>query len=326
MLLASSPGRPRQAVAPGDTVPAESVWLDLLDPSDDERAMVQAATGLRVPRRDEIVEIESSSRLRLENAAIYLSMPVAAPNVDGSRSITALGLVLSRGHLLTLRYAALPVFDRFAADIGDRDTPAAMGSSDIMVGLLEAVVDRLADMLERLSGDLDTLSRRIFHTDAKDDRRRRNEDTVLRATLRRIGIAGDLVSNLRGSLLGIGRIVPYLSEHAAPWLPAPLTPRLVALRQDVGSLTEYAAQMLGTVQFLLDATLGFLGIEQNNGIKVLTVVSVVGIPPTLIASIYGMNFKFMPELQWAWGYPYGLTLILLSVVLPLVWFRVKGWL
>ena len=97
------------------------------------------------------------------------------------------------------------------------------------------------------------------------------------------------------------------------------------MRQDVLSLSDYDGHISNKVQLLLDATLGLINIEQNNIIKVLTIVSVVGIPPTLIASMYGMNFKIMPELNWSWGYPYGLALIALSAVLPLVWFKWRGW-
>ena len=108
-------------------------------------------------------------------------------------------------------------------------------------------------------------------------------------------------------------------------MPTELKPRLETLRQDVASLNDYDAHLLNKVQLLLDATLGLINIDQNNIIKVLTIVSVVGVPPTLVASMYGMNFEHMPELHWAWGYPYGLALIALSAILPLLWFKWRGW-
>jgi magnesium transporter len=101
--------------------------------------------------------------------------------------------------------------------------------------------------------------------------------------------------------------------------------RMKSLRQDVASLSDYDGHLNGKMQFLLDATLGLINNAQNNIIKVLTVVSVVGIPPTLFASIYGMNFKDMPELNWSYGYPYGLTVIVLSAVIPLIWMKIRGW-
>jgi len=119
--------------------------------------------------------------------------------------------------------------------------------------------------------------------------------------------------------------MPFVSTLAADWLPAEVKPRLQTLRQDVTSLNDYDAHLVNKVQLLLDATLGLINIDQNNMIKVLAIVSVVGVPPTLVASMYGMNFKYMPEFDWAWGYPYGLAVIALSAVLPLLWFKWRGW-
>ena len=147
----------------------------------------------------------------------------------------------------------------------------------------------------------------------------------MRGTLSAVGNAGERVSNIRDALLGIRRIAPYVHDTAADWFPQQLLPRLDTVRRDVMSLSDYDTQLTEKVQFLLDATLGFINIEQNNGIKVLTVVTIVGIPPTLIASMYGMNFKNIPEYDWSFGYQWGLMLIVLSAVLPLIWFKIKGW-
>ena len=125
--------------------------------------------------------------------------------------------------------------------------------------------------------------------------------------------------------MGIGRIVPYVSHICSAWLPAEEAARLNTIHQDLHSLNEYEQHLTNKLQLLLDATLGMINIDQNNIIKVLTIVSVVGVPPTLVASMYGMNFHNMPELDWAWGYPYGLALIALSAITPLLWFRWRGW-
>jgi magnesium transporter len=148
---------------------------------------------------------------------------------------------------------------------------------------------------------------------------------ALRDTLRTVGRIGDHVSKLREALLGVGRIVPYVSEMAHDWLPEGLGSRLRTLRRDIDSLRDYDGHLDNKVQFLLDATLGFITIQQNNIFKILTVVSVVGIPPTLMAGIYGMNFKYMPELTWSWGYEYALALIALSIIVPALWFKKRGW-
>jgi magnesium transporter len=193
---------------------------------------------------------------------------------------------------------------------------------------MEAIVDRLADVLERIAGELDTLSHRLFRASPTEPSRRQRsavESASLRVFLRRIGHNGDLVSKIRDSLLGIARIVPFVLSLAGEWLPADVKPRLETVRQDVTSLNDYDAHLANKVQLLLDATLGMINIEQNNIIKVLAIVSIVGIPPTLVASMYGMNFRHMPELDWAWGYPYGLAVIAVSAILPLLWFKWRGW-
>jgi magnesium transporter len=323
VLLAHRPeAAARQTLAAGDTVPEGAVWLDLIDPTVEEQRMAEAATGLRVPAQAEIAEIENSSRLRQEGAGLYLSMPITAPRADGGRALLPLGFVLSPHHLITVRYSELPAFDRYADTL-----PGLKGSSsaELFAGLVEALVDRLADLLEQAGADLDAVSKRVFHTDSTTTGGARQEDAMLQATLRRIGLADDLTSKLRASLLGIGRIAAYVADTAR-WLAPEVKPRFTAIRQDVASLTEFDAQLTGKIQFLLDATLGFLNIQQNNVLKILTVVSIVGIPPTLIASIYGMNFKTMPELNWSFGYPYGLAMIGLSIVVPLLCFKWKGWL
>lgn len=310
---------------PGDAPPLHpaAVWIDLFEPTDAEARLVAELTGLHVPTLAELNEIESSSRLRRRGEALYLSSPAVMRDARGPR-VTPVGYVLTRDRLLTVRFAALPAFEAFGRDCAAADAQRR-GSADLFLGLLEAIVDRIADVLERESDELDTASRSVFGADA-DTRKPARVDRELRATLRRIGLVGDLLSRLRDTLLGIGRIVPFVETNAAAWLAPEHHPRFASLRADIVSLSDYDAQLSGKVQFLLDATLGFIGIQQNNIIKVLTIVSIVGVPPTFIASMYGMNFKNIPELQWNWGYQYALALMLVSAVAPLVWFRIRGWL
>lgn len=154
--------------------------------------------------------------------------------------------------------------------------------------------------------------------------RRATISRALRDSLQAVGIAGDHLSLVRESLLGLQRITRYVPE-IAEWIPKEPKTRLGSARRDVASLVDFATDLSGKIQFLLDAVLGFINTEQNDIFKVLTIVSVVGVPPTLIASMYGMNFKYMPELSWHWGYPYGLSLIALSTLIPIVWFKRRGW-
>jgi magnesium transporter len=305
-------------------LPEETVWLDLLNATEAEKAFVARTTGLRVPDLDSLREIESSSRLVADGEVLYLSMPIISRGDGPKPTLSPLGLVLSPRYLLTVRFAPIGSIDSFATQFGAReDTSCSFGA---FVGLLEAITDRIADALERIRGELDDISHAAFEADQPKPRATARMDRALRQALRSIGRMGEYISNVRDTLLGVERILPFAVEQAKRWIPPEYDHRVRTLRQDIASLNDYDARLSDKVQFLLDATLGFISIEQNNSIKVLTVVSVVGIPPTLVASIYGMNFKFMPELDWLLGYPFGLLLIVLSGVLPLLIFRMRGWL
>ncbi len=324
MLYVNTGLNPRRTLQPHaePSLPAP-VWIDLLSPTDEERSAAERLTGLRVPAQADLAEIESSSRLASEGQTLYLSTPMSYRSADGLSMTAPLGFVLSPDHLMTVRFTELPIFDQYA----ERFVGSASRSCSVaaFLGLLEAIVDRLADVLEHVGADLDAISRRVFRPERTGRPNSARMDLQLRATLRAVGSAGEQVSKIRDSLLGVSRIAQYTNEVAGDWIPEGLRPRFKTLRQDIASLADYDIQLTNKVQFLLDATLGFINIEQNNSIKILTIVSVVGVPPTLMASIYGMNFKNIPELQWEYGYAYGLAVIVLSGILPLLWFKRRGW-
>jgi magnesium transporter len=302
---------------------SQAQWIDLFEPTPEEKARVVAATGLEVATEDELSEIETSSRLAFDGNAVYLSMPLIAKAEGQAPDTRPIGFVLTHDRLITIRFNRSLAFHRFL-ETQHRTPMESVAPIGIFMLMMEAISDRLADLLENLRDDLDRVSKLIFHdTGAQGSRKQGNQ---LQEVLRSIGRAGDTMSRVRDSLLGIGRILPYIAQVAAPWIDRPMRDRIKSLRQDVASLADYDGHLNGKMQFLLDATLGLINNTQNNIIKVLTVVSVVGVPPTLVASIYGMNFKDMPELSWNFGYPYGLTLIVLSAVIPLIWFKMRGWL
>ena len=321
MLYANDGVIPRQTLQPGPHLASDATWIDLVSPTDAERAAVERLTGLRVPSREDLAAIESSSRLYREGDASYLSMPYSYLAADGRSAVVPVGFVLSAGRLLTVRFAVLPAFEKYAEAFAHGGKPT---SAEAFVGLLETVTSRLADVLERMAGELNGLSKATFQEEGPNVRQSvRRADRVLRATLGAVGRCGDTLGNLRDSLIGISRIAGYVQQATEAW-PEDLKVRLATLRQDIASLNDYDQQLSAKVSFLLDAVLGFINIEQNNGIKVLTIVSVAGIPPTFVVGLYGMNFR-MPEYGWAYGYQYAWGVILLSVVLPLAWFRIKGW-
>lgn len=296
-------------------------WIDLVQPSAEEVARVSKVTGIRVPSQAEINEIETSSRLAAREGALYLSMPMATV-IDGSPRGISMGFVLTPDRLLTIRFAPSRTFDAFASHVPD-DRRVRKGPAHVLVGLLEAIIDRQADVLEQVSADLEALSHRVFSLGARAGGRR-TEDRLLRATLGDLGRLSDMLSHIRETQVGAARIVPYV-DTTADWLPSELHPRLATLQRDIESIRDFGTHLTEMLQFLLDATLGFINIAQNNVMKVLTVASVVGIPPVLIAGIYGMNFKGMPEYDWSWGYFWGLGWILASALVPLAIFRISKW-
>ncbi len=313
--------------AAGKSVP-NAVWFDLINPQPEDFAYVVRETGLALPEKEDIVEIESSSRLMVDGDVLTMSMPIVARDAEGVHGGSA-AFVLAPDRLVTIRFAQNLVFDHFPSqphEIGEDADPGH--SAYIFVGILEAIVDRQADALELLRTELDQFSRRVFAHEnparVPKGKRQDNEEMELRGMLSTLGQAHDRISFLRDSMLGIARIAPFASASAA-WLPAPVTLRLKVLATDIASLNEFSVHLSDKVQFLLDATLGFINIAQSTLMKVFTVVAVIGIPPTLFAGIYGMNFQNMPELHWTYGYAYGWTVIILSAVIPWLWFKKKGW-
>jgi magnesium transporter len=299
----------------------DAIWIDLLDATDEERTEVEAHTGLRVPTKPAISEIETSSRVFTENGAMYLSTPLPAAGGPGEL-LTAAGFVLTKRVLITVRFAENPVFDALYAGCvktGPR------GACEVFLRILEALVDRSADTLEHTSAELDALSQRAFHAEGKRARQVKEASEQLRQTLRKLGQKGDWISQMRDTLLGLGRIAGFVNETGEAVLAAGDVSRLKAVRADIASLNDYQSHLSGKVQFLLDATLGFINIEQNDIVKTLTIVSVVGVPPVLVAGIYGMNFKLMPELGWTFGYPFALALMVVTGLLPIAWFKWRGW-
>lgn len=304
--------------------PAETaVWIDLLDPDDGERAKASAHCGIEIPSRSALEEIEASSRLRVRGDMLILSMPIASKSSAGDSMPTPLGFVLTPKLLVTVRYAELhairPALDHLGKD-------AKPTSVEMFALLVEAMVDYSADLLEQIAALLNDIARRVFHR--ADSGKRRNvmrDNRALKETLRELGTVANRLSHIRDSILGLQRIAPFAGESAKQWIGEAVQTRLRTVAKDLQSLADFEVHLTDKVQFLLDAVLGFINTEQNDIFKVLTIVSVVGIPPTLIASMYGMNFDTIHEYHWHYGYVWGLFLIVFSAILPTAWFKWRGW-
>jgi magnesium transporter len=298
-------------------------WVDLCEPTDEELAQACRDYGLDIPPRAQLEEIEFSSRLQYEDDIFTISVPVTPHAENGEDTTSPLGFVLTKDLLVTIRFAHLHTFPGIIKRVERRPrTPA-----DIFMVIIEALVDSGADRLEELRAEALAISNRIFHKgmQTKQKRNVKRVNRMLRDTLIEIGDMGERLSYIRDTLLVMQRAVPYVAEHGDSWLDNPVKARLKMAGSDVQSLNDYEVHLTDKLQFLLDAALGFINTEQNDIFKVLTIASVVGIPPTFIASMYGMNFHNMPELSWAWGYEWGLFLIILSTVIPIIWFKFRGW-
>lgn len=303
-------------------LPEGAVWIDMLSPSRAEELFVEAATGILVPTPEEMVEIETSSRLYAENGALYMTATIATGIMKDAPESHSVSFVLTPERLITVRYAPVAAFDRFAGHAERTpmlcDTPAMA-----LVNLFDAVVDRLADGIEHIAGEVDAISRQAFRR-ARGRGEQRVSNLALQALLTRLGAAQDALSRARESVLSLGRAVGWLNFQAPrDWQ---LGGHLKSLQRDLNSLGDHANYMAGNITFLLDATLGLISIEQNAVLKIFSVSAIVFMPPTLVAGIYGMNFDVLPELHWALGYPWALAMMVLSAVLPYLYFRWRGWL
>jgi magnesium transporter len=315
---------PRENNAAGQKDLASAFWIDLLEGTPEEIRNVEAILGSAVPSRWALSEIEPSNRLRMRNEVLFMSMPSVSHRGLADPAVAPLGFVLSADRLITVRFTPLPAFDAVAAKFDPGRTPPKSGL-EVFIELADEIVDRIADGLEHIAEELNTLSASVFHKDNVRGRNPNRATQLLRMQLRQLGRLGDRASELRDGLMGLGRVVNYVDQFGGEWSGDIPKARLASARQDLNSLEEYEEHLANKTQFVLDAVVGLIGIAQNDIFKVLTIVSIVGIPPTLVAGIYGMNFEHMPELKWALGYEFGWAFIIVSAVIPLVWFKIRGW-
>ena len=319
-FVPGSQGLDRLDPPPAD-IPEACVWVDLLEPTLAEERSVERLLAIDVPSREEMREIETSSRLYEENGTLYMTATVIT-KIDTDRpESAAITFILSNNRLITNRYVDPLPFRRFIA-YSERHPQAATTAPGILAGLLESVIERTADVLERVGQGLDDLSANVFAPEQKGATRARD----LRGVMERIGRDGDLTSKARESLVTLGRQLTFIQQSTAVQMPKDLLARYRSMSRDVLALSDHASFLANKSSFMLQATLGLINIEQNNIIKIFSVAAAVFLPPTLIASIWGMNFEFMPELEWPFGYPLALFAIVISAILPYIFFRRRGWL
>ncbi|WGF88837.1 magnesium transporter CorA family protein [Marinivivus vitaminiproducens] len=309
--------------ADGDRQAVEQAsWLDLAWPTDDEERLVEQVVGHELPTREEMAEIEASSRMYTEDGAWYLTAMLLTRADTDAPEITPVTFVLTPDRLVTIRYTEPKAFAVFAKRAEKAGAVPCMRHDQIMMGLFESVIDRLADVIERIGSEVDVISKAIFETSAnRASVSRRLEDVVFR-----LGRQGDLLSKARESLASMTRVVIFIDQALREREGQELRKRLKIAGRDLQSLVDHASFLSGKMEFLLDATLGLISIQQNNVITIFSVAAVVFLPPTLIASIYGMNFDVMPELHASLGYPLALGAMVVSALVPFLYFKKRGWL
>lgn len=346
-------GQMRAERVAADEIPLDAVWIDLISPTKAEEHGVELLCAIEVPTREEMREIEVSSRLYTEDDADFMTASVVFGLDSGSPAFAPVTFILAGKRLVTLRYTEPKSFAIYsaklcrdplegtfrqalaveaeqqvpgmAAQIASAPKPAKAPRADaIMIGLVETVIDRVADMMEAIAADLDHIATDIFSASTQ---KAPTANADFKSLLRRIGAAGDLISRTRESLATLDRMMPYL-QFVLDRRKAPkdAKARVKAMSRDITSLNDFVAFLSNKTTFLLDTTVGMISIEQNAIIKIFSVAAVGFMPPTLVASIYGMNFEFMPELHWTFGYPLAIAVMAISAVLPLVYFRYKNWL
>jgi magnesium transporter len=311
---AADAGRLRPVPRPLED-PERVVWFDLVDPDAAEEAAVGRLLGFAVPTREEMEEIEESSRLYRENGAAFMTALLPAGSETGSVTQGPVTFVLTGERLVTVRYHDPKAFQSFPA----RAEKVALGCTNgetVFLALLDAVVDRLADILEVVGRDIAGVSQAVFRNPAA------GRGSGYRDVLQEIGRQGELVSGIHDSLVTLERLIAFHGAIGGKEGRA----RGKTLARDTQFLTDHANFMSQKITFLLDATLGMISIEQNAIIKIFSVAAVIFLPPTLVASIYGMNFAVMPELGWLFGYPFALGLMVLSAVGSYWVFKSRGWL
>lgn len=298
-----------------------NIWIDLFKPDDEDIRFVEERWGLKVPDLATLSEIEATSRLRVDGENLYMSAPMITGIGTERWQYAPTGFILTPVALVTVRYADLAPFD---AVMDEFQAVFDVNPAVALARLLEETVDRAADHLEHASESVAEVSQTIFFGESSQ-RRLSKETRRLRDVMRNVGRASDRASRVRYTFLSLGRMVSFVLDRCTPKLDQATTARFEAIRHDIISLDEFETSLAGRIQLLQDAATAFISIEQNDVVKVLTVASVVGVPPVLVVGVYGMNFKNMPELSWHLGYPFALVLCAVSAIIPYLWFKWRNW-
>lgn len=305
-------------------LPDSAVWIDLDHPSDAEEAALEAILKLDLPTADEMKDIEPSSRLYVENGAAFMTAGLLWGIDSGSPTVSPVTFVLSSERLITIRYSEPRTF-RVAASYIQSQRDLCLKGIDTLILLLEGIVDRTAEALEKVGVSVDQIAGSILERKRRAQRKGASSKGLEEA-LDAISVDHNITVKARESLVSLGRMVSFLALTEPVRSNAKAAEHVKTVERDIASLTDHATFIASNIQFLLDASMGLINLEQNQIIKLFSVVAVCLMPPTLVASNYGMNFEHMPELKWLLGYPMALALMIISGIIPFVYFKKTGWL
>lgn len=313
---------PRKVTIDDAQVLQKAIWIDLLCPTHEEEVFVEKLLELDVPTIEEMQEIELSSRLYKMDNALFMTATVLAKSETLAPKNDVITLIVTPNKLITVRYVESQSFSLFISRL-TRMTVTHYDIEHLVIEFLESAIDRLADILERIGHRIDEYSQLIFNPQKAEQLYQKLDYKQL---LQTIGMNGDLNTKSQESLVSFNRLITFFEQATLSTFDTTALSRLATLNKDINSLSNHANFLSNKVIFLLEATLGMVNIEQNNIIKIFSIASVILLPPTLIASIYGMNFHFMPELRWYWGYPLSIGLMLISAWFPYMYFKKRKWL
>lgn len=292
-----------------------AVWIDLYRPTDPQAQRLREM-GVEVPTLSDMEEIEISNRLYRENGMDVMTVVLPGLSLSKTPMSGPVSFILTPERLVTVRHHAPRPFETFP-DRADKSGIGCGTSDQLFLGLVDEIIGRLADLLEGAGKSLDEVSAGVFQSNGAP-----KPPEKLQAHLEQVGREGDLVGRVRLSLLTIERALSFYTQARADKHKVTLK----ALTRDIQALEVHCDFLSQRVGLASDATLGMINLSQNITVRIVSVVAVLFLPPTLIASVYGMNFHNMPELDTHFGYPLALVMMLASAVLTWAFFKWKHWL
>ena len=317
MIYTLAPGAQQLQITSAFAIQPDAIWYDLLTPNPEEIKQIETLFNLHIPSLDEMREIEESSRLYEANQVVYMTSMITTHAGSENVILAPVSFIMTKTALITVRFSDPKSFQIFTKKVLKN---VYKHTEAVFLGLMDTIVERIADILEKNAGDIDHISKQIF-----TEQKLRGQ-VHMPEIMQHIGAAGNVNSKIRASLATLDRQLIFYRSKILGDIEENIPATLITIQQDIKSLSEFLTFLFYKIDFLLNATIGYTSIEQNNVIKILSVLAVIFLPPTLIASIYSMNFQHQPELNWYYGYPLVLCIMALSILIPYLYFKRKGWL